>query len=206
MELLVSTCNPASDEAHSTLDQSYPQDAPASCMWSLCLECVTIVVLVLLTNASAMQAESPDSASASAENIASARIVNPEPPKARIGALTNLLLGASAVTRALDGYSTARMLRNRCNGDLSVPVCNEEMFLPDPFTQSKATIYGYESGMWIAQVLAVQRISKHHQKLARLIPALDVATTLPFAVNNLRLPINSQAAAIRPQWNIAFPR
>lgn len=132
------------------------------------------------------------------------RMVNPEPPKSSIGKFTKVLLVADAATRMFDAYSTVRMLRNRCGADASVPVCNEEMFLPDAVTRSSATIYGYEGGVWVSQVLAVHQLSRHHRRLARLIPILDMATTLPFAVNNVQLPIHSQVTPMRAQWRIAF--
>ena len=151
---------------------------------------VAALVMVLLTT-SFSWAESGDGDPAPGEGIAVQRRV--EIPRARregMGRMTKLLLGADAAARALDAYSTVRMLRNRCNGDLSVPVCNDEMFLPNFVTRSKGMIYGYEGTAWLTQVFVVQRLSKHHPRIARFIPTFDMATTLPFAVNNLRLPVN----------------
>jgi hypothetical protein len=108
-----------------------------------------------------------------------------------------VLLTADAAARALDGYSTVRMLRNRCNGDPTVPVCNEENFLPDFITRSNGAIYGYEGGVWLAQVLVVRKLQRHHPRWAKFIPAIDIATTLPFAVNNLRLPVNPHPMTTR---------
>lgn len=131
------------------------------------------------------------------------RIAKAEPAQTRIGKFTMVLLAADGAVRALDAYSTVRMLRNRCNGDLSVPVCNEEMFLPDAVTRSKTRVYAYETSAWIMQVVAVRGLSRHHRRLARLVPALDIATTLPFAVNNLRLPIQAQPSTVHVEWRIA---
>lgn len=152
------------------------------------------VIAVLLLSATVLRAESPTSTSGSGEGITSQRrIESPEPRNVRMKVSLKALLVADAATRALDGYSTVRMLRNRCNGDLSVPVCNEEDFLPDFITRSSGTIYAYEGGVWLAQVLAVRRLEKRHPRLARLIPTIDIVTTLPFAVKNLRLPVNPHA-------------
>jgi hypothetical protein len=155
-----------------------------------------VVLLVFLLAATASNAETPDgnSDSGSSEGIISQRrIESPETRKNGLGRSVRILLFADAATRALDGYSTARMLRNRCNGDLTVPVCNEEMFLPDFITRSSGRVYGYEGGVWLAQAFVVRRVEKHHPRVARLIPILDISTTLPFAVNNLRLPVNSSS-------------
>ena len=165
---------------------------------------IAITMIVLLLNAGEMKGESPAGESSSIVGIALTPTVKPEPPKNSMAKSTKLLLAADAATRMFDAYTTARMLRNRCGRNTTVPVCNEEMFLPDAVTRSSATIYGYEAGVWISQALAVHELSRHHRRFARLIPILDMATTLPFAVNNLRLPINSQAAPVRAQWSIGF--
>jgi hypothetical protein len=205
-----STIRGASRQIDSLGNGSGPVHAPENdtCARSRWLQrlAITMLMVVLLMSAGAMKGESPDSDSTSAEGIASMRMVNPEPPKNSMGKLTKVLLATDAATRMFDAYSTVRMLRNRCGSDATVPVCNEEMFLPDAVTRSSATIYGYESGVWISQVLAAHQLSRHHRQLARLIPILDIATTLPFAINNLRLPINSQAAPMRAQWRIGFSR
>jgi hypothetical protein len=152
---------------------------------------VVVGLLVLLLAAGTMRAETPENSLGSAEGIASLnRKENPDLRKTGNGVFTNALLGADAAVRVLDTYSTMRMLHNRCNGDPSVRVCNEEMFLPDAITHSKATMYSYEGAVWFAETLAVHKLAKHHRRLARLIPAVDIGTTLPFAVNNLRLPLN----------------
>ena len=157
--------------------------------WFVSAAAVLVFVLFLLSAAS-LRAESPDNPSETDEGITSQkRIESPEAAGKRgIGASLKVLLAADAATRALDGYSTVRMLRNRCNGDRSVAVCNEEMFLPDFITHSQGSIYGYEASAWVAQSFAVHKLAKRHPRLARLIPAIDIATALPFAVNNLRLP------------------
>jgi hypothetical protein len=155
-----------------------------------------VVLVGSIWTATASRAETPDGDSdpGSSEGIISQRRVeSPDSRKSEIAKSIRFLMVADAATRALDGYSTARMLRNRCNGDLTIPVCNEEMFLPDFITQSKGAIFGYESGVWLAQAFIVHRVAKHHPRVARLIPALDIATTLPFAVNNLRLPVGSSS-------------
>jgi len=167
---------------------------------------IAFTMVALLMSAGAMKGESPASESSSAEGFVLTPAVNPELPKNGIGKLTKVLLATDAATRMFDAYSTVRMLRNRCGSNATVPVCNEEMFLPDAVTRSSATIYGYEGGVWVSQVLAVRQLSRHHSRLARLIPILDMATTLPFAINNVQLPINSQAAPMRAEWRIGFSR
>jgi hypothetical protein len=99
-----------------------------------------------------------------------------------------MLIGADGIVRALDGYSTERMLKNRCNGDLSVPVCNEEIFLPDSITRSSSTLYTYEGAVWFTELVATRTVARRHRKLAALIPAINIATTLPFVIRNLRAP------------------
>lgn len=106
-------------------------------------------LLVLLLAVPVLRADSSDSEPGSGEGVAvQRRVESPEARKGGIGRMTAMLLAADAATRALDGYSTTRMLRNRCDGNLSVPVCNEEMFLPNFITRSRGTVYGYESGVW----------------------------------------------------------
>jgi hypothetical protein len=151
---------------------------------------VALVFVLFLFSAILSRAESAENELGKGEGITSQkRVESPESAEKRgIGVSLKVLLAADAATRALDGYSTVRMLRNKCNGDRSVAVCNEEMFLPDFITHSQGSIYGYEAGAWVAQSFAVHKLAKRHPRLARLIPAIDIATALPFAVNNLRLP------------------
>lgn len=152
---------------------------------------VALVVVVLVLTGTPLTAESPDTDPESSEGITSQKqIESPQSKKNGVGRSIKFLLVADAATRALDGYSTVRMLRNRCNGDLTVPVCNEEMFLPDFITRSRGGVYGYEGGVWLAQAFVVHKLAKHHHRLARFIPTFDIVTTLPFAVHNLRLPVN----------------
>lgn len=152
---------------------------------------IIFLSFVLLSGVTAISAESPKDDPGLSDGIAlRSRIESPNPREQRFGASLKILLASDAAVRALDGYSTARMLRNRCNGVSTAPVCNEENFLPDFLTRSNGAIYGYEGGVWLAQALVVHKLAKHHQRLAKLIPTLDIATTLPFAVNNLRLPVN----------------
>ena len=154
-----------------------------------------LLLLVLLFSWPAARAESPESISESDAGITSQKqSASPDEGKAGLDKSLKLLLAGDAVARALDGYSTVRMLRNRCNGDPSVPVCNQEDFLPDFITRSTGAIYAYEGGVWLAQVILVRKLHKHHPRLAKFIPAIDMAVTLPFAVNNLRLPVNARSA------------
>ena len=170
-----------------------------SCSVSLppVLHCVggsAVFGFILLVPVTPLRAESPGHERGTGERVASQRrIGSPDARHGRFKVSLKILLAADAAARALDGFSTVRMLRNRCDGDLSVPVCNEEMFLPDFITRSSGAVYGYEAGMWIAQVVVVHKLAKHHQRLPRFIPTVDVVTTLPFAVNNLRLPLNPRA-------------
>jgi hypothetical protein len=193
--------NPATVKTQSTRGKSDSAYAPKSPLQKLCSSAVqasragktglVIGLLVLLMPASTIQAESSGNDLGPAEGIVALnRKEIPDQRKSGIGALTNTLLGADAAVHVLDAYSTLRMLHNRCNGDPSVRVCNQEMFLPDSITHSKSTMYGYEGAVWFAETLAVHKLAKHHRRLARLIPVVDIATTLPFAVNNLRLPLN----------------
>lgn len=152
---------------------------------------MVVLAAVLLPAPTAINAESPKDAPDLGDGIAPHRpMESPSAREGRLGTSLKILLASDAAVRALDGYSTVRMLRNRCNGDRSVPVCNEEDFLPDFLTRSNGAIYGYEGAAWLAQALVVHKLAKHHPRLAKLIPTLDIAGTLPFAVNNLRLPVN----------------
>src|SRR6476646_2385461 len=54
-------------------------------------------------------------------------------PKPRIDEFTWTLLGADAVSRTLDAYSTHRMLKNECGIQPQTPglsTCNYEKYLP----------------------------------------------------------------------------
>ena len=158
---------------------------------------VVITFAVVFMNAFEFKAESLNDNPKSGEEISTLRQVeNPEPAKSGMKRSLKMLMTADAAVRALDGYSTVRMLRNRCDDDRSVPVCNQEDFLPDFITRSRGTIYAYEGGVWLAQMLAVRKLQKHHPRLAKLIPAIDITTTLPFAINNLRLPVSPRRPSV----------
>lgn len=189
--------NPATVKTQTTRGKSHSACAPERKLHLTVVRAsragktgLVVGLLVLLMSSSKMQGESPGDDLGPAEGIVALnRKEVPEQRKTGIGALTKTLLGADAAVHVLDAYSTLRMLRNRCDGDPSVRVCNEEMFLPDSITHSQATMYGYEGAVWFAESVAVHKLAKHHPRLARFIPAVDIATTLPFAVNNLRLPL-----------------
>jgi len=114
-------------------------------------------------------------------------------PRPRIGAATWTLLAADGAARALDAYSTHRMLRNQCGSRQNAPAdptCNVEDYLPHVISAHESALYAFEGTAWLTEYLSVRfLVNKHHPRLARLIPLIDVCVTAPFAVNNLTLPI-----------------
>jgi len=92
----------------------------------------------------------------------------------------NFLIGASAVTIALDGLSTQRFLAN--------PDCHEMNPIARPFVHSRAGSAAY-FGMSFAGELALMRIAhkRNHHLLERIIPMLVTGSESYVLYNNYSL-------------------
>ena len=113
--------------------------------------------------------------------------------KPRIDAFTWTLLGADAVSRTLDAYSTHRMLKNECGLQPQTPglsTCNYEKYLPHSVSHNVTALYAFEGSAWLTQYFVVKLLVQHHHpRLARFVPVIDIAVTAPFAITNLTFPI-----------------
>jgi hypothetical protein len=87
------------------------------------------------------------------------------------------LLGTDAGFRALDVYSTHRMLAGG----------NHEKFLPDAIAHHTPVMASYSAGVVALNYLAMRKLERRHPKLARLVPVLDICNDAPWAVHNLFL-------------------
>ena len=133
-----------------------------------------------------------------------------ETAKPRIDGLTWTLLAADGGARALDAYSTQRMLKNSCSSGqkmVGVSTCNYEQNLPSFIANSAGGIYAFDSAIWASEFVATKLlISHHHRRIARFIPLIDCLSTTSFAVNNLTLSIGESgavtAASTRMHWKI----
>lgn len=114
--------------------------------------------------------------------------------KPRIDAFTWTLLGADAVSRTLDAYSTHRMLKNECGLQPQAPglsTCNYEKYLPHSVSHNVTALYAFEGSAWLTQYFVVKLLVQHHHpRLARFVPVVDITLTAPFAITNLTFPIS----------------
>jgi hypothetical protein len=102
----------------------------------------------------------------------------PQSPVKQHDKLGNLLTVGNVLSRALDTYSTRKMLKEG----------NHEMFLPNSVVDSTPKMAGYSGGVALADWFAQHELAKHgHPKLAHLLTGLDMGSTLPYAINNLTL-------------------
>lgn len=89
------------------------------------------------------------------------------------------LLTADAGTRNLDAYSTEQALSQG----------NRELFLPPWITDRPATMYLYSESVVAFNYTLMRELKKHHHnRLAYMVPIVDIAQDLPWAVHNLYLP------------------
>jgi hypothetical protein len=155
-------------------------------------------ILFLFVFAPLVIAESPIGPVAVSEGGATLEQTIPAAPvpKPRIDATTWALLGTDGAVRALDAYSTHRMLKNDCSLNLQMPgvsTCNYEQNLPGFLTHHASALYAFEGSVWMAEYAAVRLLERHHhRRLARFIPLIDILSTTSFAVNNLTLSIGSR--------------
>ena len=108
----------------------------------------------------------------------------PEAPKPRLDRIDWVLLANDAGARALDGYSTHRML---CNG-------NHERFLPAFVVTHIPTLVTFEGGMVALNYFAARTlVHRRHPKLAKLLIAADLIQVYPWGIHNLSLTNSSKS-------------
>ena len=116
-----------------------------------------------------------------------------ETAKPRIDRVTWTLLAAAGGARALDAYSTQRMLKNSCSSGVQMAgtsTCNYEQNLPAFIANHESGIYAFEGAAWASEFMATRFLVRHHHpRLARFVPLMDILSTTSFAVNNLTLSI-----------------
>jgi hypothetical protein len=158
-------------------------------------------LLALILLAPMIGAETPLTASSELEGgLVISRPLPTETAKPRIDRLTWTLLAADGGARALDAYSTQRMLRNNCNSSFErtgTSTCNYEQNLPGFITNHTPGIYAFDAAMWLSEFAATKfLIQHHHRRIARFIPFLDCISTTSFAINNLTLSIGESGAVV----------
>jgi len=141
-----------------------------------------------------MMAETPSANNAELEGGMVLRRPSPaETARPRIDGLTWTILAADGGARALDAYSTHRMLKNNCGTGLQMPgtsTCNYEQYLPGFISNHVSGMYAFDGAVWFSEFAATRFLVRHnHRRLARLIPFIDFLSTTSFAVNNLTLSI-----------------
>lgn len=88
------------------------------------------------------------------------------------------LLAADASVRALDVYSTHKMLQGP----------NHELFLPDAIAHHTPVLVVYSGAVVTANWLVMRKLERKHPKLAHTFMAVDVAQDGFWAVHDLFLP------------------
>ena len=159
------------------------------------------VLLAFILLAPLMLAETPLGPNSELEGgLVISRPQPAETVKPRIDRLTWTLLAADGGARALDAYSTQRMLRNNCNSSLQIAgpsTCNYEQNLPQFITNHTPGIYAFDAAVWLSEYAATRfLIEHHHRRIARFIPFLDCISTTSFAINNLTLSIGESGAVV----------
>ena len=163
-------------------------------------------VLLLLVFSPLLMAESPRGADAVVEGQPIVRPTLPaETASSRIDGVTWTLLGAAGGARALDAYSTQRMLKNSCSSGqkrIGVSTCNYEHNLPAFIGNHASGIYAVDGAVWLSELAATRFLIRHnHPRLARLVPFIDFISTTSFAVNNLTLPIGEDGGVVQASSN-----
>jgi hypothetical protein len=155
--------------------------------------------LLFLLLSPLMIAETP--LGANSELDGGSAVTRPLPAEAarpRIDRLTWTILAADGAARALDAYSTRRMLRNNCNSNLQLAgtsTCNYEQNLPGFIANHASGLYAFEGASWISEFTVTRfLVRNHHSRMARFIPVVDFLSTTSFAVNNLTLSIGDTNA------------
>lgn len=102
----------------------------------------------------------------------------PDAPKPQQDRTETVLLVSLAATRALDVYSTHRML---ARGD-------HELLLPSAVANHTPAMAAYSASTVLFDWLVARKLERHHRKLARLFTALDAAQDGFWAIHNFTLP------------------
>ena len=122
-----------------------------------------------------------------------------ETAKPHIDRLTWTFLAADGGARALDAWSTRRMLKNNCSSGVQIAgtsTCNYEQNLPGFIPNSTAGMYAFDGAAWLSEIATTRFLVRHHhQRLARFVPLIDFLSTTSFAVNNLTLSICGDGTA-----------
>ena len=160
---------------------------------------------------STLVAETPIGANTELESAMMVRRETPtETAKPRIGRFTWTLLAAAGGARALDAYSTQRMLKNNCSSGRQIAgtsTCNYEQNLPGVIANHKAGIYAFDGAVWASEFIVTRLLVRHHHpRLARLVPLIDFLSTTSFAVNNLTLSIGGNRSVAAVQFNLKHNR
>lgn len=165
------------------------------------MRCVHILLFVLLVPTIVMAGETPRGTDSYFEGgFVMRRPLPAETAKPRLDRLTWTLLVADGGARALDAYSTQRMLKNSCNSGqqmVGVSTCNYEQNLPGFIANHASGIYAFDSAVWLSELAATRMLVKHnHRRLARFVPLMDFLSTTSFAVNNLTLSIGNSGNVV----------
>ena len=95
--------------------------------------------------------------------------------------LERSFLAADVAVRALDAFSTRRILAARCR-------CNHEMFLPGFIANHTAALTAFEGGMLAINYEVSRRLCAHgRHRRALALMVMDVAVVAPWAIRNLFL-------------------
>lgn len=169
------------------------------------------IVLLPLLLAPLMVAETPLETNTEFESAMMVRRQLPvETAKPHIDRLTWTVLAAAGGARALDAYSTQRMLKNNCSSGRQIAgtsTCNYEQNLPGFIANHQAGIYAFEGAAWASEFMATRSLVRHHHpRLARLVPLIDLLSTTSFAVNNLTLSIGGNRSVAGVQFNLKHNR
>jgi len=153
----------------------------------------------LLVLASMVTAETPPGSTSDLDGgFVQRRPIPVEMARPRIDGLTWTFLAADGGARALDAYSTQRMLKNSCSSGVQMAgtsTCNYEQNLPGFIANHASRIYAFEGAVWLSEFTATRFLVRHHhQRLARFVPLMDFLATTSFAVNNLTLSIGGSGS------------
>jgi hypothetical protein len=150
-------------------------------------------VLFLFVLTPLLMAETPGPTISDLEGAFIMKPPSAETARPRIDGLTWTFLAADGGARALDAYSTRRMLRNNCSSAqqmVGVSTCNYEQNLPGFLANSAGGIYAFDGAVWLSELGATRfLVQHHHRRIARLILFMDFVSTTSFAVNNLTLSV-----------------
>lgn len=164
------------------------------------MRALSALLLVILL-APPITAETPLASNSELEGgLVISRSLPAEAAKPRIDRLTWTLLAADGGARALDAYSTQRMLKNSCSSSFQrtgTSTCNYEQNLPGFIANHASGIYAFETAVWLSEYAATRfLIEHHHRRIARFIPFIDFISTTSFAVNNLTLSIGESGVVV----------